>query len=216
MTEKLIYFPLKGRGEYLRLILEAAGANYVYEAVTYEQWQALKPTLPFGQIPAYEDGDLKLVQTQAIARHLGRKYNFYGSTEAEHSHVDVVIEGFLDLIQALFKLIFGPDMDKNLAEFGQSTLLTHLGNLEAYLKRNNNGDGFFVGSGLTIADLKAFFVLEVYINPLYPEVLAKFPKLAGLVDRVSKLPKIQEYLASPRRPKTALPRGPAALTQPSS
>ena len=40
---KLVYFPVRGRGELLRLLLHAAGVDYEEEAVTFEEWPARKP-----------------------------------------------------------------------------------------------------------------------------------------------------------------------------
>ena len=43
------------------------------------------------------DGDINISQSNAILRHIARKFNMYGSTEADHCRVDEVLDG----IQAL-------------------------------------------------------------------------------------------------------------------
>ena len=75
MAARLTYFPLRGRAEAIRLVLEYVGATYEDKKVSFEEWGAIKPTLPFGQIPFYEDEDVKIPQSMAIVRHLGRKYS---------------------------------------------------------------------------------------------------------------------------------------------
>lgn len=41
---KLVYFPLRARGELIRVILAAGGIAYEEELVTFEQWPAKKPS----------------------------------------------------------------------------------------------------------------------------------------------------------------------------
>lgn len=71
----LTYFPIRGRAEVPRLILEQAGVSYEDKRITFQDWPALKTTLPFGQLPNYEDEDVSIPQSMAIVRHLGRKYS---------------------------------------------------------------------------------------------------------------------------------------------
>ena len=57
---------------------------YVFkEGMDLSDWMNEKFTLglPFPNLPYYIDGDLKLTQSNAILRHLGRKYKLYGSTD---------------------------------------------------------------------------------------------------------------------------------------
>lgn len=42
-TYKVTYFDAKGRGEIIRLVLSAAGKEFVDERIKTEQWPALKP-----------------------------------------------------------------------------------------------------------------------------------------------------------------------------
>jgi len=203
--EKLIYFAFRGRGELPRLVLEAAGAKYEYEALSFEQLGARRSEFAFGQLPAYVDGDLHLVQTQAITRYLGRKHKLYGANDKEAALIDVVAEGYVDLITDTFKTIFGPDFDTNSPKFAEGNLTKHLTHLSAILEKNNKGEGFYVGNSLSIADLAAYAVLADFIRPAYPAVLSKFPKLTHLLSHVEAVPNIKAYLASDRRPKVGLP-----------
>lgn len=66
--------------------------------------------------------------------------------------------------------------------------------LEALLIKNNNGTGFFVGKDITLADIYAFHIIEIF-KETYPEVLQHCPTIAQLLDRVSKFPGISEWLA---------------------
>lgn len=48
-TYELYYFPIAGRAELSRRLLEAAGLKYTNR--TIKDWKAEKDTTPFGQVP---------------------------------------------------------------------------------------------------------------------------------------------------------------------
>lgn len=45
---KFYYFPFYVRGEPIRMMLEHAGVQWEDVKVTFDQWPALKPTMPNG------------------------------------------------------------------------------------------------------------------------------------------------------------------------
>lgn len=65
-----------GRGEAIRLLLEDNGLDYTEEdALPWDNWiNNVKPKMAFGQLPCLDDGDFRLVQSNAILRYLGRKH----------------------------------------------------------------------------------------------------------------------------------------------
>lgn len=75
---KLIYFDFEGRGECIRLALFKAGIPFEDVRVSKADgtFQALKPTLTFGQIPclevSYGKETFQLVQTAAILRYVAK------------------------------------------------------------------------------------------------------------------------------------------------
>ena len=95
---ELIYFPIHGRAEVLRLTFALAQAEFTDVAVT--DWMTLKPQMPLGQVPVLKEtvGDETwlIPQSGAILRHLGRVLNLYGATEREHTIVDYVLESATD------------------------------------------------------------------------------------------------------------------------
>ena len=49
------------------------------------------------QVPLYEEGDLRIVQSIAIARYLARKHDVYGNLE-QGAVADQIIDGYGDLL----------------------------------------------------------------------------------------------------------------------
>ncbi|KHN82505.1 Glutathione S-transferase 1 [Toxocara canis] len=71
---KLTYFDIRGLGEGARLIFHQAGVKFEDNRLKREDWPALKPKTPFGQLPLLEvDGEM-LAQSAAIYRYLGRQF----------------------------------------------------------------------------------------------------------------------------------------------
>lgn len=53
-TYKFSYFDIKFRGEFIRFILSYSGVQFEDNRVKAEDWPALKPNTPFGQLPVLE------------------------------------------------------------------------------------------------------------------------------------------------------------------
>ena len=91
---ELLYFPIRGRAEAVRLLLADNGVEFTDTRIGGDAWAARKPTAHFGQVggihrlfsfslstqmPVLYDDGFQVVQSNAILRHLGRKFNLYGS-----------------------------------------------------------------------------------------------------------------------------------------
>ena len=61
------------------------------------------------QLPYLIDGDLKITQSNAIMRHIGRKHGLDGKTEAEKVRMDLIENESMDFRNGLVGLCYGPD-----------------------------------------------------------------------------------------------------------
>merc|ERR1712110_550127 len=118
-------------------------------------------------------------QTRADSR-----YNFYRVNQNHR------------IIMPNVKLYFAKD-EAGLKNFADVTLQAALGQLEKKLIAR--GGQYFVGNNLTWADLHVYMYATDGVDKA---VLAKFPKLANLVERVGNVPNIKTWVES--RPKTDL------------
>jgi glutathione S-transferase len=173
--------------------------------------------LPFGQVPRLVDGDVDICQSKAILRHVGRTRGLYGSTEKEHSQVDMLVDTADDLRQAYNKVIYGggevtaealAGFHKQLGEVG-----TRGGGVIIYLDRflERTGGAFIAGTSTpTIADFLLFNTIT-YIQEKIPNVLqdadgnARAPRLEAWKQRVAERPNVAAYLSSkqPHFPATS-------------
>jgi len=201
----LTYFPIRGRAETFRLAFAEAKVPFTEKNIPFPDWFGKQKaeltengTLPFGQLPRLQNGDLAIVQSNAISRYLARKLNLYGNSIAEHSLVDTWLDYTEDVRVRLFKTIYvDKASEASKAEylpFGEKNAAL----MEAQLLRVNEGKGYLAGPSVTVADFSLWELVDVQ-KGLFPELLPKFPALAAWHARVTARPNIAAYIASGKR-----------------
>ncbi|KAG9328114.1 hypothetical protein JZ751_016329 [Albula glossodonta] len=121
MTMKLAYWDIRGLAQPIRLLLEYTGTKYedkfysCGEAPNYDKscWFDEKHTLgmDFPNLPYLEDGDRKIVQSNAIMRYIARKHNMCGESEDEKIRVDILENQAMDFRNGFVMLCY-TDFDK--------------------------------------------------------------------------------------------------------
>ncbi|MDB5452455.1 MAG: glutathione S-transferase [Caulobacteraceae bacterium] len=221
MAYELYYWPgIQGRGEFVRLALEQAGADYVDVARGEAGRDAVSDLLadpgltrpPFAA-PLLKDGDTVVAQTAAILHYLGPRLDLTPADEAGRlwtHQVQLTITDLLAEVHGTHHPLGGhfyyedhkPQAAIRAQGFRDTRLPKFLGWLETILARNPAGGLWLAGERATYADLSAFQVVEglTYAFPrATAKVMAATPRLADLAARVRTLPNIAAYLASPRR-----------------
>jgi glutathione S-transferase len=226
---KLYYWPgIQGRGEFVRLALEDAGARYVdvarlskkegggVEALFAMMAKPGSPVRPFAP-PFLEVDKLVVAHTanilQVIAPRLGLVADDERSRVAAHqlqlSVTDLVAEvhdTHHPIATSLYYEDQKPEARARSKEFLKQRLPKYLGYFESILaanKANAKGKGPFVlGRASTYVDLSLFQVM-VGLAYAFPKatrrIEKKLPYLVALRDRVAARPRIKAYLASERR-----------------
>ena len=215
MALRLLYFPLRGRGDCIREILHAAGVPFSEETPEYASLKAGagSQTYPFGQLPVLVDGEFHVAQQDAIVRHLARKLSFYGKDEVEMTVVDMVLLGVEDIRRKYLDLVYGREMEETakkeyVAKHVDPSSMhervggAHFAYLEAMLDRHAGKSGYAVGEGFTVADVLLFDIVDAHLRPaMCPETMrAHYPKLIKHYEFVSQMKGIKEYLEGPTRP----------------
>jgi prostaglandin-H2 D-isomerase / glutathione transferase len=100
---KLTYFPLKARAESIRLALAISDVPFEDVRVPFSEFPALKPTLPFKQLPIMEIDGKVHAQSRALLRYVGKLTNMYPTDPLEALKVDAVIEALADMANAISK-----------------------------------------------------------------------------------------------------------------
>src|SRR6201996_4745957 len=218
MKYELYYWPeIQGRGEYVRLALEEAGAAYVDAArgprgtsAMMKMMDAHKGTPPFAP-PFLKAGRLVIGQTANILLYLGSRHGLAPKTEAGKLWVhqlqltvtDFVLEVH-DTHHPLGPSLYYEDQKgpakKRTDEFWDERVPKYLGYFERLLEEN--GGACVTGRRLTYVDLSMFQLVEGlrYAFPKRTKAFErKIPGLVDLRDRIAARPNIKAYLASERR-----------------
>jgi len=218
----MYYWPtIQGRGEFVRLLLEEAGAEYVDVARAKGGMAAMmrflegdEPgALPFAP-PFVKVGDTVVSQTANILAYLAPKLGLVPDDEAlraEASQIQLTIADFVAEIHDTHHPIAGSlyyedqkkEAKRRAQEFVKERNPKYLRWLEDVLARNATSEGrWLVGRNLTYVDLSAFQVVEG-LRYAFPSAMArierKIPRLVALRDRVAERPRIAAYLKSERR-----------------
>jgi glutathione S-transferase len=218
MKYELYYWPgIQGRGEYVRLALEDAGADYADVARSDRGMAAMtrmmevrSGTPPFAP-PFLKAGQLVIGQTANILLYLGSRHGLAPKTEAGRLWVHQLQLTVADLVLEVHDTHhpLGPSLyyedqrqpaKKRTDEFWKARVPKYLGYFERLLK--NNGGSYLTGRRLTYADLSLFQIVEG-LRYAFPKRMKAFerriPGLVDLHDRVAIRPNIKAYLASDRR-----------------
>lgn len=226
---ELHYWPtIQGRGEFVRLALEAAGAPYVDVARGDEdEGQGLPPMMrilegpgvprpPFA-CPFLVDGRRVIGQTAAILLYLGPRLKLVGSSEADRVWTHQLQLTVADAVTEAHDVHhpLGPndyyenqkaEAKRRADDFRKARLPKFLGWFETVLERNGRtsrgGVPHLVGGRLSYADLSLFQLVDglLYALPKATKrALRKTPLVQALHEGVPRQRRVAAYLASERR-----------------
>lgn len=218
MAYELYYWPtIQGRGEFVRLALEAAGADYV-DVSRQDDGAAMMRLMKDATTPSFAPpflrlGDHTIGQVAAILAWLGPQLGLSPDGDNDQAWLNQVQLTFADLVAEAHDTHHPvdlmayyedqkPEAARRAQGFRTQRIEKFLGWAEQVLARNPSGDAWLVGARLTYADLSLFQVVEGlrYAFPAATDrVLTAAPRVVAVHDRVKALPRISAYLASPRR-----------------
>jgi glutathione S-transferase len=220
MRYELYYWPtIQGRGEFVRLALEEAGADYIDVARRGKSGMAAMTRLleskrlarpPYAP-PFLKAGKDIIAQTALILFYLGPRLGLAPRDEGARlwtHQLQLTITDLVVHIHDTHHPISGwlyyeeqkPAAKRRTADFWRYRVPKFLGYFERVLK--NNGGRCMVGRKLTYVDLSLFQIVEG-LRYAFPKRMKRFekkvPLLVALHDRVAKRPRIAAYLTSERR-----------------
>lgn len=219
MRYELYYWPsIQGRGEFVRLALEEAGAPYSDVARLPRGVPALTRFLqgeaegrpPFAP-PFLKAGKLVIAQTANILLWLAPRHGLAPKGEAAcvwAHQLQLTISDWLVEAHDTHHPIGGafyyedqkPESKRRAAHFRAERLPKFLGYFERLLEREKGG--WLLGRAFSYVDL-SLFQMVAGLRYAFPRTMEKLeprhPRSAALHDRVAARPRIAAYLESKRR-----------------
>jgi len=221
MHYELYYWPsIQGRGEFVRLPLEDAGADYVDVARSPRGMTTMMRLMenreekhpPFAP-PFLKAGKLVLAQTANILFYLGPRLRLAPEGEPARlwaHQLQLTIADWAAEVHETHHPIAGslyyedqkPEAKRRAADFTAERMPKYFGYFEGILQRNSKGSEFLLGRQFSYVDLSLFQMVEG-LRYAFPSTMnkleKKYPRAVALHDRVAARPRIGSYLASPRR-----------------
>lgn len=215
---ELYYWPtIQGRGEFVRLALEAAGADYV-DVSRKDDGKAMMALMEANDHASFAPpflklGDRTIGQVAAILAWLGPQLGLSPDGDSDRAWLNQIQLTLADFVAEVHDTHHPVEMmayyDEQKAEamrrseeFREQRIPKFLGWFEKTLKGNPSGSDWLVGDRLTYADLSLFQIVEG-LRYAFPKTaghaLEKTPLVVAIHDRVSALPRIAAYLKSERR-----------------
>ncbi|HWI25427.1 MAG TPA: glutathione S-transferase [Stellaceae bacterium] len=221
MRYELYYWPeIQGRGEFVRLALEEAGADYVDVARQKGGSERMFRLMESGRVkrppfapPFLKAGTLIIGQTANILLYLGARHRLAPAGEAgrlwahqlQLTIADLVVEAH-DTHHPIGSGLYYEDQrseaKRRAGDFLRNRAPKFLDYFERVLERNPAGDKHLIGARLSYPDLSLFQIVQG-LRYAFPKALARLEKthrrVAALAARVAERPRIKAYLASERR-----------------
>ncbi|MDQ1814216.1 glutathione S-transferase [Massilia sp. CCM 9210] len=219
MTYELYYWPtIQGRGEFIRLALEEAGAAYVDVGRQKNGADKVAAALAAQATPSFAPpfltaGALTIGQTANILLYLGARHGLAPRAEAGRLWVHQLQLTIADLVNeahdthhpvgvSLYYEDQKKEAKRRASDFIGNRIPKFLSYFEGVLQQPKRRGGFLVGSRLSYADLSMFQVMEG-LRYAFPKAMKRlepdYPGLVALHDHVAQRPNIAAYLASKRR-----------------
>jgi glutathione S-transferase len=221
MRYELYYWPeIPGRGEFVRLALEDADADYVDVARLPKRGitammrflESRSVDYPPFAPPFLKAGKLVIAQTANILLFLGPRLGLAPKNEASRlwaHQLQLTIADWAVEVHDTHHPISANlyyeeqkrEAKRRAADFRENRLPKFLDYFENILKRNPKSD-YLVSRTVAYVDLSMFQMIAG-LRYTFPRAMArlepKAPRLMALVDRISARPRVAAYLQSPRR-----------------
>jgi glutathione S-transferase len=216
---QLFYWPgIQGRGEFVRLALEDAGAAYddvarkdggMDRMMAMMKGQGEK-RLPFAP-PFLNSGRLVIAQVANILFYLGPRLKLSPRDEANRLWLHALQLTVTDFVKEVHDThhpiatgLYYEDQKPEAKQYAQSFLKERVPKYLGYFEKviEKSGGPFVLGRKVTYVDLSLFQLIEG-LRYAFPKAMKrierKVPKVVDVHDRVAKRKGIKAYLASDRR-----------------
>nr|XP_050048194.1 glutathione S-transferase Mu 2-like [Dermacentor andersoni] len=201
MVPVLAYWDVRGFAQAIRNLLVHEGVEFEDKRCQHGsppeygrgEWFKDKFALglKFPNLPYYIDDDVKITQSLAILRHLGRKYDLNASSSLEATELDVLEQQARDLCLILaYEAVPMPRYREGLKSYAENVKDM----LEPWAK-HLAGLKWVLGDRLTYVDFLLYEGLDWH-RVFKPDAVQQYPEIVQYLERFEQLSNLKEYFAS--------------------
>nr|UQQ66578.1 glutathione S-transferase sigma 1 [Conogethes punctiferalis] len=198
MARKLQYFNLNGLAEPIRYILHYSGVKFEDVRYDFQSWpiKGVKDSLPYGQLPLYEENGRVLNQSLAIARYLASQTNLLPSDPWQQAVLDAAVFNIFDFWAHVVRFVKETDLLEKQA-IKQTIFEEYIDYYFSRFEKELKANGGYFGGKLSWADFVLIGIMESANLFLEEEVnFTQYPTVKSLWDKVHSFPGIKKYIAS--------------------
>ncbi|KAF9954317.1 hypothetical protein BGZ65_004133 [Modicella reniformis] len=174
--------------------------------ITDETWGSKKPLAPFGLVPTFKETSsngktvIQIAESDAIERYLAKKFGLFGDNAFEETVINTFLSHTNSAITDLFARYYHyskEDRESKKEAVINATALPWLQHHERHLTANGS-NGHYVGDKLSLADLKASYVIKALLPIIGEDTVteAKTPALWRLKTTIDKIPTLAAWRAT--------------------
>lgn len=201
---ELIYFPIAGKAEQVRLALHIAGIKFTDTRMNWNDFGEKKMSFPVGQLPVMKlSDDVMICQSQALLIYAGRKGGLMPADPENELLVNQLLCTTADIEGKCFPVFFHPDPEQKQEKMKlllEEILPFWLDRLDKMIGNFGDGAGHCVGSTMTVADLNIYASLSWLCvkggeHGIPKDLCDKYPNISKVVEVVDAHPKVKEWNA---------------------
>jgi len=199
---KLTYFDFDGgRGQPIRVALHAAGIEFDDNRLSFAEFGEMRESTRFSALPVLNIDNEAVTQSSAILRYVGKMAGLYPADDLQALYCDEVMDAVEDLSHHMGTTfgLQGEELRLAREKLVDGWLSIFLRGLDELLSRG--GGEYFAANSLTVADLKASYVIRWLCSGSLDHIPADIVQQVapGLVDhqqRVESDSRVVAYYAA--------------------
>ena len=214
---ELGYWAIRGLGQPIRFLLNFAeapfsevrlgaradGALITDRSIESADWEEHKKVIefPFPNLPYLIDrsgpDEIRLTQSNAIMRYLGRRFDLYGDSESDRAAIDVLQDEAYDFRNWIIETtsVEPTEYPGTLAAFTASAIPRYVDRFEQYLQ-STGMTTHFVGERISLVDF-ILYELIWQTSVMVPGSITdgNRPSLFAFIESFASIPQIAAYMS---------------------
>ncbi|GIQ80603.1 hypothetical protein KIPB_001429 [Kipferlia bialata] len=191
----LVFFPVRGEVDKIRLMLADSGMHYDFEPVSGGSAATKAESSPFGILPIWKDATTTTCHSMAIMLHLAGKLGYDGQTPVERGFLMPCAMQCEDILRTMWMAEFSGSKSASTVQLRNKFYRDYICPRFTFLQRDvvATAKPYLLGDRLSYADLCLVAMLDAVAKEI-PMSVGGFPELKRYRNRVMKRPNLKRMV----------------------